>query len=151
MNNKKEITNLGHLVGQLDQLRRSKKDELSALSKDENFEAVEAYLNFCGIKNSIVFEEYNMDFKIKIEEISYYCELIVDSSDNDSEVKIKFLDAEKLKTWFEKLSYQFGILYYYPKLEKLYFYPISKIINKDEINEFGSKKQIKLAKENLIR
>lgn len=150
LNSKKELINVGQLVEQLDQLRLSKKDELSALSKDENFEAVEAYLNLCGIKNSVVFEEYNMDIKIKIGEISYYCELIGDSSDNDSEEKTKFLDTEKLKTWFEKLSYQFGILYYYPKSEKLYFYPISKIINKDEISEFGSKKQIKLTKENLI-
>ena len=149
-NNKKELENLKHLAEQLDNLRLSKNDELSMLSKDENFEAVGNYLSCCNVKNTVVFEEYNMDIKIKIGEISYYCELIVDDSEDDSEEKNKFLDTEKLKTWFGKLRYQFGILYYYPKLKKLYFYPISKLIKKDEINEFGSKKLIKLTKERLI-
>lgn len=91
-----------------------------------------------------------MDIKIKREEVSYYCELIIDESDNDNEVKLKFLDTEKLKIWFKKLRYQFGMLYYYSKLDKLYFYPISKLINESDINGFGSRKQIKLTKENLI-
>lgn len=149
-NSKRDLVDLKELVEQLDQLRHSKNAELSSLSKDENFEAVENYLNLCDIKNSVVFEEYNMDIKIKMGEISYYCELIVDNSDNDSEEKTKFIDTEKLKTWFEKLRYQFGMLYYYPKLKKLYFYPTSKLIKKDDLDEFGSRKQIKLTKESLI-
>ncbi len=147
---KKNITNLDQLIEQLDHLRLSKKEELANLSKDEKFESVEEYLTLRNIKNSIVFEEYNMDIKIKIEEVSYYCELVVDNSDNDNEVKQKFLDTEKLSIWFEKLGYQFGILYYYSKLDKLYFYPISKLINKSDIAEFGCRKQIKLSEEHLI-
>lgn len=131
-------------------MRLTKKKELSNLSSDENFELVEKYLTLRGVKNSIVLEEYNMDIKIKREEISYYCELIIDESDNDNEVKLKFLDTEKLKIWFTKLRYQFGMLYYYSKLDKLYFYPISKLINESDINGFGSRKQIKLTKANLI-
>lgn len=150
LDSKKELINLEQLIKQLDQLRLSKKKELSDLSSDENFELVENYLTLRGIKNSIVFEEYNMDIKIKREEVSYYCELIIDESDNDNEVKLKFLDTEKLKIWFKKLRYQFGMLYYYSKLDKLYFYPISKLINESDINGFGSRKQIKLTKENLI-
>lgn len=150
LDSKKELIDLEQLIKQLDQLRLSKKKELSSLSRDENFELVEEYLTLREIKNSIVFEEYNMDIKIKREEVSYYCELIVDDSDNDSEVKLKFLDTEKLKIWFEKLRYQFGILYYYSKLDELYFYPISKLINESDINGFGSRKQIKLTKENLM-
>ncbi|HDM9135431.1 TPA: hypothetical protein P0350_003112, partial [Listeria monocytogenes] len=147
---KKNLINLEQLIKQLDQLRLSKTEELSNLSKDEKFESVEDYLTLRDIKNSVVFEEYNMDIKIKIEEVSYYCELIVDNSGTDNEVKLKFLDTEKLTIWFEKLRYQFGILYYYSKLDKLYFYPISKLINKSDIVEFGSRKQIKLTEENLI-
>jgi hypothetical protein len=147
---KKNLANLDQLIKQLDHLRLSKKEELSNLSKDEKFESVEEYLTLRDIKNSIVFEEYNMDIKIKIEEISYYCELVVDNSDTDNEVKLKFLDTEKLTIWFEKLRCQFGILYYYSKQDKLYFYPISKLINKSDIAEFGSRKQIKLTEENMI-
>lgn len=150
LDNKKELINLEQLIKQLDQLRLSKKKELSNLSSDENFELVEKYLTLRGIKNSIVFEEYNMDIKIKREEVSYYCELVIDESDNDNEVKVKFLDTEKLKIWFTKLRYQFGMLYYYSKLDKLYFYPISELINENDINGFASRKQIKLTKENLI-
>jgi hypothetical protein len=57
------------LIKQLDQLRLSKTEELSNLSKDEKFESVEDYLTLRDIKNSVVFEEYNMDIKIKIEEV----------------------------------------------------------------------------------
>lgn len=150
LDNKKELINLEQLIKQLDQLRLSKKKELSDLSSDENFELVEKYLTYRGIKNSIVLEEYNMDIKIKREEISYYCELIIDESENDNEVKFKFLDTEKLKVWFAKLKYQFGILYYYSKLDQLYFYPVSKLINESDVNGFGNRKQIRLTKENLI-
>lgn len=117
LNLKKNLTNSKQLIEQLDRLRLSKNEELSNLSRDENFEAVEDYLTQRGVKNSIVFEEYNMDFKIKINEISYYCELIVDDLDTDNEVKQKFLDKEKLTVWFDKLKYEFGILYYYTKLD----------------------------------
>lgn len=43
-----------------------------------------------------------------------------------------------------------GILFYYSKLDKLYFYPISKLIEKKDVAGFKSKKQIKLTTENLI-
>ena len=147
---KKNLANLDQLIKQLDNLRLSKKEELPNLSKDEKFESVEDYLTLRDIKNSIVLEEYNMDIKIKIEEVSYYCELVVDKSDTDNEVKLKFLDTEKLTTWFEKLKYQFGMLYYYPKLDKLYFYPISKLMTKSDLSDFGSKKQIQLTDKDLI-
>lgn len=147
---KKSITNLEQLINQLDQLRLRKKEELSNLTKNEQFELVENYLTFREIKNSIVFEEYNMDIKVKIKEVSFYCELIVDDSNDDNKVKKKFLDTEKLKIWFEKLEYQFGILYYYSNLNKLYFYPISKLINKNDIIKFGSRKKIELTEKDLI-
>ena len=147
---KKGIQDLEQLINHLDQLRQSKKNELAYLSKDENFEAIENYLSSRAIKNSIVFEEYNMDIKIKIENVSYYCELLVDYSDVDSEEKIKYLDTEKLAVWFEKLQYEFGILFYYPNLDKLYFYPISTLIAKEEVEGFKSKKQIKLTSNELI-
>lgn len=147
---KNNLENLEQLIEQLDNLRLSKKEELSNLSKDEQFESVENYLTSRNVKNDAVFEEYNMDIKIKIDEVSYYCELVVDNSDTDNEVKQKFLDTEKLTIWFEKLIYQFGILYYYPKLDKLYFYPISNLITKSNLSEFRSKKQIKLTEKDLI-
>lgn len=147
---KKNLANLDQLIKQLDNLRLRKQEELSNLSKDEKFESVEDYLTLRDIKNSIVLEEYNMDIKIKIEEVSYYCELVVDNSYTDNEVKLKFLNTERLTIWFEKLNYQFGMLYYYPKLDKLYFYPISKLMAKSDLSGFGSKKQIQLTEKDLI-
>lgn len=147
---KKKIPDLQQLINQFDQLRQSKKNELASLSKDENFEAVENYLNSINIKNSIVFEEYNMDIKIKMADVSYYCELSVDYSNVDSDEKIKYLNSEKLSVWFEKLHCQFGVLFYYPNLDKLYFYPVSTLIEKKDVGDFKSKKQIKLTLNELI-
>ena len=44
------------------------------------FEKAEEYLNDKRIENSLVFEEYNMDFKIKFNGSTYYCELLIDNS-----------------------------------------------------------------------
>ncbi|NMM65822.1 hypothetical protein HBE96_24910 [Clostridium sp. P21] len=148
--NKKDTGNLHELIKQLDNLRLDKKRELSKLSENENFELVEEHLLKHNIKSSIVFEEYNMDIKIKVGEYSCYCELCIDDSQNDKEEKLKFIDKERLETWYKRLSYKFGILYYYPKLDKLYFYPISNNISKDDLSKFGTKKQIKLTSELLI-
>lgn len=142
LDSRKKFVCLEQLIKQLDQLRLNKKKELSKLSRDKDFESVEKYLTLRNIKNSVVLEEYNMDIKIKKEEISYYCELIVDDAANNNELKLKFLDTEKLKVWFENLTYQFGILYYYSKLDELYFYPISKLIKKSDIDGFGNRKKL---------
>ena len=147
---KRDINNLEEYIELLDKLRRDKEQEISELSSDENFELVEKYLFDHKIKSSIVFEEYNMDIKIKINDESYYCELYIDDSKDDKEDKIKFLDKIKLETWFNELSYRFGILFYYPKLDKLYFYPISNIMTKEDLGMIKVKKQIKLNTDFLI-
>ena len=134
----------------LDQLRQKKSDELSLLSSDENFEAVGNYLNSRKIKHSIVFEEYNMDIKIKLGNETFYTELIVDNSVEDNDEKNKILDTEKLRIWFEVLQTNFGVLYFYPKLDKLYFYPVSNKIEKWKLDDFGIKKKIKLTVSELI-
>lgn len=60
-----ELHDLKDLIFQLDNLRHLKQQELDKLPKDEMFEKAEEYLNDKGIENSLVFEEYNMDFKMK--------------------------------------------------------------------------------------
>lgn len=82
---KGKIQGLEELVKQLDILRSKKSCELLMLSKDENFELVEKYLNTREIENEIVFEDYNMDIKIKVDDKSYYCELFIDTTDEDKE------------------------------------------------------------------
>lgn len=146
----KNSPDLEQLIYHLDQLRQKKSDELSLLSKDENFEAVENYLDSREIKHSTVFEEYNMDIKIKPVNESFYAELIVDNTIEDNDEKIKFIETGKLKVWFEVLQNNFGILYFYPKLDKLYFYPVSNKIEKEKLDDFGTKKQIKLTVGELI-
>ncbi|MHA2854255.1 HNH endonuclease [Paenibacillus lautus] len=136
------------LIQQLDELRMSKRNELIKLSRDENFELVEEYLNKRNIKNSIVFEEYNMDIKIKFNNVTYFCELIVDYSRKNSTRICKRIESEKLKTWFNKLSSNFGLLFFYPHLNKLYFFPVCNIINSENIGV--KRKQITLTEEFLI-
>lgn len=147
---KKNADNLSSLISKIDELRSAKIQELSKLSCDENFEAVRDYLFRRNIKNEVIFEEHNIDIKIKLDEESYYCELLIDNSEEDLAEKIKYLDIEKISVWFEKVPNKFGILFYYSKLDKLYFYPISKLIEKKDVADFKSKKQIKLTAENLI-
>lgn len=39
----------------------------------------------------------------------------------------------KLTTWVEKLNYNFGILFYYPKINRMCFYPVSNNMTLPEI------------------
>ena len=75
-----ELHDLKGLIFQLDSLGHLKQQELDKLPKDEIFEKAEKYLNDKGIENSLVFEEYNMDIKMKFNGRTYYSELIVDNS-----------------------------------------------------------------------
>ena len=145
-----QLHNLKDLIGQLEHLRHLKQGELDKLPKDEMFEKAEEYLNNKGIENSLVFEEYNMDIKIKFNDSTYYCELVLDNSANENTEYRKNISLEKLTTWFEKLNYNFGILFYYPKINRMYFYPISDKIARSDISSANKFKQIKIGEECLI-
>ena len=148
--NKEEFQDLKDLIFQLDKLRQLKNQELDKLPKDENFEKVEKYLNDRGIENSLVFEEYNMDIKMKFNGITYYCELLIDNSLEEKKEYRKKLSVEKLITWFEKLGSNFGVLFYYTRINRLYFYPISGNIFLSDLSRANSMKQIILGAEHLI-
>lgn len=137
-----ELEHLNDLILQLDSLRDLKTIELESLPKDENFENTKCFLDSCGIKNSIVLEEYNMDFKIKINNDTYYCELVVDDSYDIGKELRKNISVEKLRTWFEKIEQKFGILFYYPNASRLYFYPICDNVSISEISSTAVRKQI---------
>lgn len=114
------------------------------LPKDEMFEKAEEYLNDKGIENSLVFEEYNMDFKMKFNGSTYYCELLVDNSLEEKTEYRKNISVEKLTTWFEKLNSNFGILFYYPRINRMYFYPVSNNMTLPEITDGKKIRQIKI-------
>lgn len=124
-----ELHDLKDLIYQLDNLRHLKQQELGKLPKDEMFEKAEEYLNDKGIENSLVFEEYNMDFKMKFNGSTYYCELLVDNSLEEKTEYRKNISVEKLTTWFEKLNSNFGILFYYPRINRMYFYPVPDTVS----------------------
>ncbi len=54
------------------------------------------------------------------------------------------------KVWYDKLTYKFGFLFYYTNLDKLYFYPVSNIFTKEDLESYKSMKQIKLTEDFLI-
>ena len=139
-----ELHDLKDLIYQLDNLRHLKQQELGKLSKDEMFEKAEEYLNDKGIENSLVFEEYNMDFKMKFNGSTYYCELLVDNSLEEKTEYRKNISVEKLTTWFEKLNSNFGILFYYPRINRMYFYPVSNNMTLPEITDGKKIRQIKI-------
>lgn len=146
----KDLQNLKGLIFQLDNLRQLKQKELEKLPKDEMFEKAEKHLNDKCIENSLVFEEYNMDIKMKLNGITYYCELLVDKS---TEVKTEYrknISVEKLVTWLEKLNYNFGVLFYYPRINRMYFYPISNNMTLSEIKDSKKVIQIKFDTQCLL-
>lgn len=145
-----ELSDLKDLVVQLENLRNLKQQELDRLPKNEMFEKAEAYLNDKGIVNSLVFEEYNMDIKMEINGNTYYCELLLDDSVEEKVEYRKKINTEKLTTWFEKLNCNFGILFYYPKINRMYFYSISENMKLSDISDANKFKQIKIGVESLI-
>lgn len=148
---KQGFENLNESIEKLDALRVDKDKQVSDLLRNESFELVNKYLTDKGIRNSIVLEEYNMDFKLKYKGKSIYCELILDNNNEDCEIKGKFIDKEKLSVWYEKLSYpNWGILYFYPKLNKLYLFCISDIISRKELDNLKTKKKIMITDEFLL-
>lgn len=62
----------------------------------------------------------------------------------------KNLSVEKLNVWFEKLKSNFGVLFYYPQINRMYFYPVSDKIILSDISESNKLKQIKIGAEYLI-
>lgn len=148
--NKEELQDLKDLIFQLDKLQKLKKQELNKLPKDENFEKVEKYLNDRGIRNNLIFEEYNMDIKIEFNGNTYYCEVLIDNKVEEEIEYRKRISLEKLTTWFEKLEYKFGILFYYPKINRMYFYPISNNMSLNDLSGVNKMKEIILTYDNLI-
>ena len=74
-----DLYDLKDLIFQLDNLRYIKQQELAKLPKDEMFEKAETYLRNKGIESSFIFEEYNIDIKMKYDDNTYYCELVIDN------------------------------------------------------------------------
>ena len=114
------------------------------------FEEVEEYLNDKDIENILVFEEYNMDIKMKFNDSTYYCELVLDNSVEEKAEYRKNISVEKLTTWFEKLNCNFGILFYYPRINRMYFYPVSNEMELSNITDDNQFKQIKINSKHLI-
>ena len=56
----------------------------------------------------------------------------------------KNISVEKLTTWFEKLNSNFGILFYYPRINRMYFYPVSNNMTLPEITDGKKIRQIKI-------
>lgn len=145
-----KLHDLKDLIFQLDHFRHLKQQELDKLPKDEMFEKAEEYLNDKGIENRLVFEEYNMDIKMKFNDSTYYCELVLDNSVEEKAEYRKNISVEKLTTWFEKLNCNFGILFYYPRINRMYFYPVSNEMELSNIADDNQFKQIKINSKHLI-
>ena len=67
--------------------------------------------------------------------------------DNSLEEKTEYrknISVEKLTTWFEKLNSNFGILFYYPRKNRMYFYPVSNNMTLPEITDGKKIRQIKI-------
>lgn len=148
--NSSELGDVKELILQLDNLRNLKQQELNKLPKNEMFEKAEEYLNGKGIETNLVFEEYNMDIKMEYNSSTYCCELLVDNSVEEKSEYRKNISVEKLTTWFEKLKSNFGILFYYPRINRMYFYPLSDKMKLTDFSDASSSKQIKIGDKYLI-
>lgn len=148
--NNEGLQDMEELVEKLDELRIARQKETDKYPKGDLFEKVEEYLNDHGIENSIIFDEHNMDIQVKINNNTYCCEVLFDdSSDYRAEYRKK-LNMEKVRVWFEAQKSDFGVLYYYPKLNRMYFYPISDELTLEDVLLTKQVKQIKINDENLV-
>lgn len=147
--NNKELQVLGELISQLNIPENLCLQEVT-FPKDEIFEKAEEYLTERKIESRLVFEEYNMDIRLKMNDDTYYCELVVDDSGQEKTEYRKNLSIEKLKVWSENLKYNFGVLFYYPRMNRMYFYPVSNNVNLVDISGSAKSKQIRINDEHLI-
>lgn len=150
INNNPNIPNQQELSNLLEKLREKKNEAVAELTKDSNFEGAQVYLSERNVTNMLIFEEFNMDFKVVVANQDYYCELIVDASCDDSDIKSRYIPTEKLNCWKENVRHQIGILYYYPNLNKMYFYDVSKMLESTVLGDLGVKVKIRLSSEMII-
>lgn len=147
--NNEKLQDLGDLVSQLNILKNLHSQEMT-FPKDELFVKAEEYLTARKIESRWVFEEYNMDMKLKINDDTYYCELIVDDSEQERTEYRKNLSMEKLRVWFQKLKCNFGVLFYFPKVNRMYFYAVSNNLDLLGSSRAIKSKQIKINDGHLI-
>lgn len=82
-------------------------------------------LDVAGIKYEIILDEYNQDFKIQIDDQFYNCEVQVDKRKNCVSELHKRLSLNYILNWTDK-DINYGMLYYLPNVQQLFFYPINK-------------------------
>ncbi len=120
----------------LDTLKNMYNNEMEEVAYTENFAEVINILVDKKIKYKSIFSDYDLDFEILLEDIEYKCELVIDESDDEyeetSEIK-RMISVKKLGKWYEEIKDNFGILYYFKKCNRLYFYPISNQIKSSDI------------------
>ena len=88
--------------------------------------------------------------KMKYDDNTYYCELVIDNSVEEKTEYRKNISVEKLTTWFEKLNSNFGILFYYPRINRMYFYPVSNEMELSNVADDKKFKQIKIDNMHLL-
>ncbi|MCL2222460.1 MAG: HNH endonuclease [Oscillospiraceae bacterium] len=145
-----KITDNGALLVLLDGLYALELTKSCTYSNGEEFENVIKLLNAQGIDGKLVFDEYNMDIFVTINSVDIYCEIIVDNTSTVKSEYKKFIESDKIKTWVNKLKYQFGILYCFPKLGKIYLYPLSITFDECSMSTLKKKIMITLTKEHLL-
>lgn len=144
------LSHLSYLVEQLTELRKIKQIETDKLRRNPIFEQAQEYLTSRGIQHSLVFQELNLDFEIKIENKTYLCELIIDNSTEIKETYNKKIETEKILAWFSIPNIKFGVLFYYPKIERMYFLKLSDVLSKTDIDCDLNSKQFTISNENLL-
>ena len=144
------LTHVTGLIEKLNALRLSKQIETKELDLDPVFEKAYEYLNNLEIQHNLIFREFDLDFEIKIGDETYFCELIVDTSHEMKDSYNKRICTEKLISWLSLENTKIGVLFFYPKIERMYFLPLSDILKKSDIDCCYESKLFTLDVKNLI-
>ena len=107
------------------------------------------YLTTHHIVHDFVFQPYNLDVKIEIDGISYYCEVFIEDSKNAHSKYTKRISKEKLVLW-QKMSINVGLIYYYNKTSKMYFIPLKNILEQSDLDKVNKYKSFEINSSNLI-
>lgn len=108
------------------------------------------YLSTHHIVHEFVFHPYNLDVKIEIDGINYYCEVFIDDSINThSETYTKRISKEKLVSW-QKTSINVGLIYYFSIINEMYFIPIKNLVEPSDLDRINKYKSFEINCTNIL-
>ena len=116
----------------------------------DRFDDVNKTLETLNLRHKFIFEANNIDLFIELDGTEYFCELIFDKTKENKNTYEKRIKKEKLQLWFND-DRNIGVLFFFHNLNKLYFVPLSKIVeNQTDLKDINLETSVFIDDSNLI-